>query len=417
MESVTEIAKRAKQAWPSISNVKTKVKNDVLQDIAESLIKKSSQIIACNERDVARCKQEGISQSLLDRLMLDGERIRKISEAIFEVIELSDPIGQVLFGYDLPNGLILNNIRVPLGVIGVIYEARPNVTVDAAVLAIKSSNATVLRGSSHAIETNIKLVEIMRGCLQRSEIDEDVVQIIESSSREDVLELMSLRKYIDVLIPRGGAGLIESVVLNAKVPVIETGVGNCHIYIDGDLGLSQKQVIDIVVNAKTQRPSVCNAAESLLIHEKIASKIIGPLFDALKAANVQIRGCKKTKEIYGEITDATEQDYYSEFLDLIISVKIVKDIDEAISHINRYSSKHTEAILTSNYQRAIDFTRKIDSSTVFVNASTRFTDGGQFGMGAEVGISTQKIHWRGPMGLQQLTTNKFVVFGQGQIRD
>ncbi len=417
MESVLEIAKKAKKAWPSIANVKTKVKNDVLADIAKTLIKESSQIIECNKRDVARCKKEGINPSLLDRLMLDDARIAMISQSIGEVIELADPIGEVLFGYNLPNGLILNNIRVPLGVIGVIYEARPNVTVDAAVLSLKSSNATVLRGSSHAVETNAKLVEIMRACIKKSEIEEDVVQTIGSSCREDVLALMRLRKYIDVLIPRGGAGLIESVVSHAKVPVIETGVGNCHIYIDDELDISQKQVIDIIINAKTQRPSVCNAAESLLIHENIASEIIGPLFDALKAAGVEIRGCKKTKKIYGDIKEASQQDYYTEFLDLILSVKIVKDVDEAIGHINQYSSKHTEAILTSNYQRALDFTRKVDSSTVFVNASTRFTDGGQFGMGAEVGISTQKLHWRGPMGLQQLTTNKFVVFGQGQTRE
>lgn len=353
---------------------------------------------------------------MLDRLLLNKERIQAISASIYEVIALSDPVGEVIFGYDLPNGLTLKNIRVPFGVIGMIFEARPNVTVDSAVLALKAGSAVILRGSSSALNTNLKIVEIMRQCLKENDFPVDLIQLIPTSSREDVLKLFSLRQYIDVLIPRGGKGLIESVVENSKIPVIETGIGNCHIYIDSKFNLTVEQVTDIIINAKTQRPGVCNAAEKLLIH-KTAFKNIGKiLIDALQKNNVAIKGCPNVIKNHDYLEKATEDDWYEEYLDLRIAIKIVDSTKEAVAHINRYGSKHSDAIITSDYENAMYFTTNVDSSTVYVNASTRFTDGGQFGMGAEIGISTQKLHFRGPMGLKQITTNKFIIFGNGQIR-
>ena len=350
--------------------------------------------------------------------MLDNARIQKIAEGIKDVIELTDPVGQVIFGHNLANGLILKNIRVPFGVIGIIYEARPNVTVDAAVLCIKAGSCVVLRGSSHALATNLKIVEIMRLALKENGFPEDIIQIIPTGSREDAEKLMQLREYVDVLIPRGGKSLIDNVVLNSKVPVIETGIGNCHIYIDNKLdGIDIDTIISIVINSKTQRPSVCNAAEKLLIHRDVAQSLLPKILERLKEKNVIIKGCDETINIYPSAEAAVEEDWYEEYLDLIMSVKVVGSIEEAVEHINKYGSGHTEAIITSDYNNSLYFTSGCDSSTVFVNASTRFTDGGQFGMGAEIGISTQKLHWRGPMGLAQIMTNKFIVYGSGQIRE
>jgi glutamate-5-semialdehyde dehydrogenase len=418
MDEVLEIAKRAKKSAPLIGAAKSALKNRILEDIAKNLVENADDIIAANKQDIKRCQSEGISESLLDRLMLDKNRIEKISKSINEVIELTDPAGQVIFGYNLPNGLILKNIRVPFGVIGIIYEARPNVTVDAAVLCIKAGSCVILRGSSHALATNLAIVEIMRKALLHNGMPEDVIQIIPTGKREDAERFMQLREYVDILIPRGGKSLIDSVVKNSKVPVIETGIGNCHVYIDNKLdGLETGNITEIVVNSKTQRPSVCNSAEKLIVHEDIAEKILPPVLEGLKEKNVLIRGCERTRKIFPSAEPASEDDWYEEYLDLTIAVKIHKSIEDAVSHINKYGSHHTETIITSDYNNSIYFTSSVDSSTVFVNASTRFTDGGEFGMGAEIGISTQKLHWRGPMSLEQITTNKFIVFGNGQVRE
>ncbi|MFC2144764.1 glutamate-5-semialdehyde dehydrogenase [Actinomycetota bacterium] len=417
MDTVTKIASKAKAAAPGIAAADTGTKNRVLEGIADALVSNSRIIIDENKKDVKRCSGEGISGSLLDRLMLDEERIRKIAASIDKVIKFNDPVGEVIFGYNLPNGLILKNIRVPLGVIGIIYEARPNVTVDASVLCLKAGNCVILRGSSHALNTNKIITDIMRGVLKENGLSEDIIQIIPSAEREDAVKLMQLREYIDVLIPRGGANLINSIVSNSKVPVIETGVGNCHIYIDSQLeGKKLEAITDIVVNAKTQRPSVCNAAEKLLVHKDIANKVLPAVLEALKAKGVKLIGGREVEKIYPGIEPVSEEDWYIEFLDLKMGVKVVDSIEDAVKHINKYGSRHTESIITSSYSNSNYFTAAVDSSTVFVNASTRFTDGEEFGMGAEIGISTQKLHRRGPMGLREITTNKFIVLGDGQVR-
>jgi len=418
MDIVTGIAKKAKAAAASIAAASTGTKNDILACMAKALIDNAAAVIKKNKKDIDRCRKEGIQDSLLDRLMLDEDRIRKIAASIDKVIKFNDPIGEVIFGYNLPNGLVLKNIRVPLGVVAVIYEARPNVTIDASVLCLKAGNCIILRGSSHALGTNIKLVEIMGKVLEDNGLSKDIIQIIPSADREHVVKLMQLRKYIDVLIPRGGAELINSVIQNSKVPVIETGVGNCHIYIDRYLdSISIDTITDIIVNAKTQRPSVCNAAEKLLIHNSVAKKILPPVLKALEDRSVKLIGGDRAAGIYHGIGPVSEEDWYREFLSLKIAVKVVDSIEDAVLHINKYGSHHTETIITSSYQSSNYFTSSADSSTVFVNASTRFTDGEEFGMGAEMGISTQKLHWRGPMGLGQITTNKFIVLGCGQIRE
>ncbi len=418
MDIVTSIAKKAKAAAVSIAAASTGTKNDILACMAKALIENTAAVLKENKKDIDRCRKEGIQDSLLDRLMLDGDRIRKIAVSIDKVIKFNDPIGEVIFGYNLPNGLVLKNIRVPLGVVAVIYEARPNVTIDASVLCLKAGNCIILRGSSHALDTNIKLVEIMGKVLEHNGLSKDIIQIIPSADREHAAKLMQLREYIDVLIPRGGAELINSVIQNSKVPVIETGVGNCHIYIDRYLdSISIDNITDIIVNAKTQRPSVCNAAEKLLIHNSVAKKILPPVLKALEDRGVKLIGGDRAAGIYQGIGPVSEEDWYREFLSLKIAVKVVDSIEDAVLHINKYGSHHTETIITSSYQSSNYFTSSADSSTVFVNASTRFTDGEEFGMGAEMGISTQKLHWRGPMGLGQITTNKFIVLGRGQIRE
>ncbi|MCJ7727155.1 MAG: glutamate-5-semialdehyde dehydrogenase [Actinobacteria bacterium] len=418
MDIVLEIAKRAKENTKFISNANTKIKNKILSDISKYLIASTEEIIKENKKDLEISTQEGMSDSLLDRLKLDRKRIEKKAESIDKVIKFTDPVGEVVFGYNLPNGLILKNIRVPLGVVGIIYEARPDVTIDASVLCLKAGNCIILRGSSHALNTNKKLVQVMGRALKDNDFPESIIQIIPSADREDAVRLMQLRRYIDVLIPRGGKSLIESVVENSKVPVIETGIGNCHVYIDNALeNISMDKIAEIVINAKTQRPSVCNAAEKLLVHKDVAKKILPAVLKKLEEKNVKLLGCSISKEIYSSIGLASEEDWYEEYLDYKMAVKVVDSIEEAVMHINKYGSHHTETIITSNYQNSIYFTREIDSAVVFVNASTRFTDGEQFGMGAEIGISTQKLHWRGPMGLRELTTNKFIVLGEGQIRE
>ena len=418
MDIILEIAKKAKENTKFISNAGTRIKNKILSDISKHLTGSAEEIIKENEKDMKASEEKGVSESLLDRLKLNRERIEKKAESIDKIIEFQDPVGEVIFGYNLPNGLILKNIRVPLGVIGIIYEARPDVTIDASILCIKAGNCIILRGSSHALNTNKKLVEVMGRGLEDNGFPKSIIQIVPSADREDVTRLMQLRQYIDVLIPRGGKSLIDSVVENSRIPVIETGIGNCHIYIDSVLdGISTNIITDIVVNAKTQRPSVCNAAEKLLIHSGVAGKILPLLLKKLEEKNVKLLGCPESKKIYPSMELASEKDWYEEYLDYKMAVRIVDSIEEAVNHINKYGSHHTETIITSDYGNSIYFTNKIDSAAVFVNASTRFTDGEEFGLGAEIGISTQKLHWRGPMGLRQLTANKFIVLGQGQIRE
>ena len=418
MDEVIEIAKKAKTLAPQIASAGTILKNRVLAGIAKNLIEYSGDIISANESDVEKSRKDGISGSMLDRLRLDRRAIEKIAESVGEVIMLADPVGEVIFGYNLPNGLVLKNIRAPFGVIGIIYEARPNVTVDAAVLCIKAGSCVILRGSSHALSTNIQLCRIMQKALADNGLPPDIIQVVPTTGREDAETLMKLRDYVDLLIPRGGKSLIDNVVSNSAVPVIQTGAGNCHVYIDSHLeGIKPDTISSIIINSKTQRPSVCNAAEKLIVHSGIAEAVLPDVLDALAAKNVKIKGCPKTLAIYPGAEPASEEDWYEEYLDLIIAVKIVDSIQDAVLHINKYGSHHTESIITSDYNNSLYFTNACDSSTVFVNASTRFTDGGQFGMGAEIGISTQKLHWRGPMGLEQITTNKFIVLGQGQIRE
>jgi len=414
MEAVREKARKAKEASYMLAVAPTDAKNKALDEIAQSLWEKREEILSANEKDIQRAKEKNIPPHLIDRLTLNEKRIKDICEAIQEVIALPDPVGEIIEGWKRPNGLVIQKVRVPLGVIGIIYEARPNVTVDAATLCLKAGNCVVLRGGSEAIESNVCLVEIIQGALRESSLPADAVQIIEDTSRLSSLALMRQAEYLDVLIPRGGAGLIKSVLENARLPVIETGVGNCHIYIhcDADEEMAER----IVINAKCQRPSVCNAMETLLVHKDIAPTFLPRCLQKLSEQGVEIRGCEITRKLFPEVKPATEDDWYREYLALILAVKVVDSLEEAIAHINKYGSKHSEAIITSNLQAGKKFAEEVDASTVYLNASTRFTDGGEFGLGAEIGISTQKLHARGPMGLRELTSYKWIVYGEGQIR-
>ncbi|GAA0860542.1 MULTISPECIES: glutamate-5-semialdehyde dehydrogenase [Clostridium] len=405
----------AKEASYILSNLSTTRKNEALESMAKKLLEKSDYIINANKKDLEEAKLKGMSESMLDRLSLNEDRIKGMADGLRDIINLNDPVGEVLGMWNRPNGLQIGQKRVPIGVIGIIYEARPNVTCDAAGLCLKTGNAVILRGGKEAINSNIAIIETLREGLKEANIPEDAVQLIYDTRREIATEMMRLNEYIDVLIPRGGAGLIKAVVQNATVPVIETGTGNCHIYIDSECDINMAK--DIVVNAKTSRPSVCNAAESLVIHEAIANEALPIIANALKEKGVILKGDKKSIEIVDYIEEATEEDYYTEFLDYIMSVKIVKDIDEAISHINKHNTGHSEAIVTKNYDSSQKFLQRVDAAAVYVNASTRFTDGAEFGFGAEIGISTQKLHARGPMGLKELTTTKYIIFGNGQIRE
>lgn len=411
---VLQKAQKAKDAARVLATVSTDAKNRALSKIADTLVEKQSVILRENEKDLSEGKKNGLSSSLLDRLALNEKRIAGIAQGVREIIALKDPVGEVISGWKRPNGLEIQKVRVPLGVIGIIYEARPNVTVDAAALCLKAGNAVVLRGGKEAIHSNIALTKIMQDAAEKAGLPKFCVEIIETTDRASAQEMMRLNGVIDVLIPRGGAGLIKTVVENSSVPVIETGTGNCHVYVDAAADL--KMAEDIAFNAKVQRPSVCNAAETLLVHEDVAEEFIPKILKRLKDAKVEIRGCERTRKIDATAKKATEDDWYAEFLDLILAVKVVKNVDEAIAHIQKYSSSHTEAIVTNNVASAQKFTHEIDSAAVFVNASTRFTDGFEFGLGAEIGISTQKLHARGPMGLEELTSTKFVIWGSGQIR-
>ncbi len=390
-------------------------KNAALLAVADALRAHCDEIIEANSADIKNGEDAGLTPALLDRLRLDKARVDGMAAGVEQVAALPDPVGRILEGKTLDNGLKIQKVSVPMGVIGIIYEARPNVTSDAAALCLKAGSAVILRGGKEAINSNTAIAKIMRDALKTAGFPEDCVALVTDTSRASATELMQLSEYLDVLIPRGGAGLITSVVNNSKVPVIETGVGNCHVYVDDSA--DPDMAAQIVFNAKTSRPSVCNAIETVLVHAAAADTVLPKIKAELDKKNVEIRGCEKTRAILGDsVIPATEDDYAREFLDYILAVRVVDSIDDAISHIAKYSSGHSECIVTSSYANSQKFTACVDSAAVYVNASTRFTDGGEFGLGAEIGISTQKLHARGPMGLNELTSNKYIILGDGQIR-
>lgn len=414
MSTVLEIGIKAKEAAAQIGILDTNRKNEILKAAAKNLVKHASEIIEANHIDLINGRKNNMPEGLLDRLMLNEDRIKGMANALVKVSDLDDPIGEVTSMKKMPNGLSIGKKRVPLGVVGIIYEARPNVTSDAFGLCFKTGNAVILKGGSDAINSNIAIVKYIREALGELNIDQNAISLIENTSREAAKELMQLNGYVDVLIPRGSAGLIKSVVENSTVPVIETGSGNCHIYVDATADFDM--ALDIIFNAKTQRIGVCNSCESLVIHDSIIDKFMPLLKKRLDTKNVEIRGDERAVCAEPSINAAVEEDFKTEYLDYIISVKTVSNIEEAISHINKYNTKHSEAIITKDYDNAQKFLNEIDAAAVYVNASTRFTDGEEFGFGAEIGISTQKLHARGPMGLKELTSIKYIIYGNGQIR-
>jgi glutamate-5-semialdehyde dehydrogenase len=419
---VDQKASAAKRAAQQLATIGSAQKNAALEAMAQALDRERVQILAANQKDLDAAKDKGVADHMIDRLALSDKRIDAMCEGLRQVVALPDPIGEVLSGWKRPNGLQITKVRVPLGVIGIIYESRPNVTVDAVSLCLKSGNAVVLRGGSEAIYSNICLANIIAEAATAAGLPQGTISLIENTDRAAVRHLMTLNKYIDCLIPRGGASLIETVVKNATVPVIETGTGNCHVYIDEFA--DHKKAIEIILNAKCSRPSVCNAAETLLVHAEIAlHEIVGTQFFArllreLHTAGVELRGCPRTVQMAGDtpVTPATEEDYHTEYNDLILAVRVVDSVEDAIAHITEYGTRHSEAIVTEDYTNAQKFCDNVDAAAIYVNASTRFTDGYEFGFGAEIGISNQKLHARGPMGLTELTTIKYIVRGNGQIR-
>jgi len=413
-EYLTIYGENAKQAARVLSSATSGIKNSALLNAANKLVEKKEDILNANKIDLERAAEKGMSKSMLDRLALNEERIENMAEGLKQLTRLEDPIGEIVEGWTRPNGLEIIKKRVPLGVISIIFESRPNVTADAAGLCLKSGNACILRGGSEAISSNIAIAKIISDAIEEVGLPRSCVQLIDNTSREISNALMHLNKYIDVLIPRGGASLIKAVLENSTIPVIETGTGNCHIFVDREADL--QMALDIIVNAKVQRPSVCNAVETVLIDEKIAEEFLPKMVMVLNSFDVDIRGCNKSKTICEDINDAVESDWETEYNDLILAVKVVDGIDEAILHISKYGTLHSEAIITSDYSKAMKFQKEVDAACVYVNASTRFTDGFEFGMGAEIGISNQKLHARGPMGLKELTTIKYCINGSGQIR-
>ena len=405
---------QAKKAERELLKLNTTKKNECLQAVADRLVASTTEILEANAEDVRIAREKGMKESLIDRLALTENRIGAMAEGLISLIALEDPIGEVLEAKIRPNGLEIGKKRVPLGVIGIIYESRPNVTADAFALCFKTSNAVILKGGSDAIHSNKAIVNVIRKALDAMGVTPDSIQLVEDTSRETAKKMMQMNQYLDVLIPRGGAGLIRTVVENSTVPVIETGTGNCHIYVDASADIDM--AVNIIDNAKTQRTGVCNACESLVIHKDIADQVLPAVCERLFNKNVEIRGDEKCCRINSRIIPATEEDWGQEYLDYILSAKIVNSLDEAIDHINRYNTKHSEAIITKDYANARRFLEEIDAAAVYVNASTRFTDGFEFGFGAEIGISTQKLHARGPMGLKELTTTKYIIYGNGQIR-
>ena len=404
----------AKEAEKTLMVASSEKKNQALKKIAEGLIENTDKIIEANKVDLENGEKNGMAKSMLDRLKLDKERIEGMAKGVLDVATLPEPVGRILSATERPNGLRIEKVSTPIGVIAVIFEARPNVTSDAAALCLKSGNTVILRGGKEAINSNKTIAKVMRQAVKEAGMPEDVIQLVEDTSRESANELMKMNEYVDVLIPRGGAGLIQAVVKNATVPVIETGVGNCHIYIDKNADL--KKAVDIVFNAKTSRPSVCNAAESLLIHKDIAKEALVAIKNKLDEKDVTLVGDSKAREIIPDMEKATDADWATEYLDYKMSVKIVDSVEEAIDHIYKYSTGHSECIVTENAGTAEKFMNQVDSAAVYLNASTRFTDGGEFGFGAEIGISTQKLHTRGPIGLPELQSFKYKIYGDGQIR-
>lgn len=414
MGDLEKLASRSRESALRLAVLTTGEKDRALLQMADSLEKNSHEILEQNLRDIDAATEQGMTTALMDRLTLTGSRVEDMARGLREVAALRDPVGEVTDGYSLPNGLQVQKVRVPIGVVGIIYEARPNVTVDAAGLCIKSGNAVILRGSSSAVHSNKALVRIMAEATGEAGLPAGAIQLIQDTDRETARTFMKLHGLVDVLIPRGGKGLIRTVVENSTVPVIETGEGNCHLYVDE--GADVDMAVEIAINAKTQRPGVCNACETMLIHRSIAAEFLPRAYAELLERQVRVRGCPETREILTGVEEATEDDWSEEYLDLILAVRIVGSVGEAISHINRYGSHHSETIVSNDYSNCKRFVTAVDSAAVYVNASTRFTDGSQFGMGAEIGISTQKLHARGPMGLRELTTTKFIVQGNGQVR-
>lgn len=412
---IIQMGVNAKAAAARLAIMNAPAKNRGLEEAAAALEMNMASILEANKKDVAKAVEAGVKSAFIDRLTLTEARIKGMADGLREVAALPDPVGEGISARTLDNGLIVQQKRVPMGVIGIIFEARPNVTSDAFGLCLKAGNATILRGGKEAIGTNVCIVDIIRGAIEKSGLPADAVQILRDTSRETAAEMMHMNDYIDLLIPRGGAGLINAVIQNSTVPVIQTGVGNCHIFVDETARLDN--ALNIVINAKTQRPGVCNAAEKLIVHRAVADEFIPLVCTRLQERGVEIRGGSDIKALAADVAEAADEDWGTEYEDLIMSLKIVDGIDEAISHISRYTTHHSEAIITENYSNAQRFLNEIDAAAVYVNASTRFTDGGQFGLGAEIGISTQKLHARGPMGIRELTTTKYLIYGSGQTRE
>ena len=414
MSNLINIGLNAKEASYELGILSTIEKDKALLLMAEELINHKEYILKANKIDLDKAKEKGTSEALLDRLALSDERIDDMANGLREIVQLQDPVGEVISMWQRPNGIQIGQKRVPMGVVGIIYESRPNVTCDAAGLCLKTGNATILRGGSDAINSNKAIVKALKVGIEKANLPINSIQLIEDTSREVATEMMRLNEYIDVLIPRGGAGLIQSVVKNATVPVIETGTGNCHIYVDETADFEMAK--NIVINAKASRPGVCNAAEKLIVNEKIANEFLPLIVDALREKSVLVKGDEKAKAIVNDLEVVTLEDWSTEYLDYVIAIKVVSNINEAINHINKYGTGHSEAIITESYKNSQIFQQRVDAAAVYVNASTRFTDGSEFGFGAEIGISTQKLHARGPMGLKELTTIKYIILGNGQIR-
>jgi glutamate-5-semialdehyde dehydrogenase len=411
---ILEICKKAKDASAQLAKVSPEKRNKALCCMANSLENCCDAILIANKKDVKIAKNKGVKDALIDRLILDKKRVNTMAANLREVAKLPEAVGEIVKTWTRPNGLIIGLLRVPLGVIGIIYESRPDVTSEASGLCIKSGNAIILRGGSDAINSNMAIGNALRSALEESGLTKDIIQVVPVTDRVYAEKLMAMREYIDVLIPRGGADLIKTVVEKSTVPVIETGTGNCHIYVEEDADL--KRAIDIIINAKCQRPGTCNAAEKLIVHKNVAKNFLPKVVSALNLNGVEVRACQKTIKLLPNLKPTVEEDWSTEYLDLIIAIKVVDSIDEAINHVNKYGTKHSESILTIDFNKALKFINEVDAAAVYWNASTRFTDGNQFGLGAEIGISTQKLHARGPMSIKQLTTTKFFILGRGHVR-
>jgi len=412
---VLKKARAAKEGGRQLAKASSKEKNNALLKMADAIKKRKAELIKENKKDIAFAQKKGLSKAMLDRLTLNEKRINEMAQGLIEVAALPDPVGEVIKMWQRPNGMVVGKMRVPIGVIGIIYESRPNVTADATSLCLKAGNAVILRGGSEAINSNKAIVRIFRDAVKSSGLSEDAITFIDITEREAIMEMLKLEGIVDLIIPRGGEGLIRAVTANSRIPVLKHYKGVCHIFVDRDADL--KMAEDICFNAKVQRPGTCNAMETMLVDKKIAKKFLPPMIKRFKDAGVSLKGCPETRKIDKSIPSVKEEDFYMEYLDLILNVRVVKDIDEAMEHIAKYSSAHSDAVVTENYEKAMRFLREVDSSAVFVNASTRLNDGYQFGLGAEIGISTDKIHARGPMGLEELTCTKFIVLGDGQLRE